>query len=128
MSARTATPLRPITEPVYTDTAAMNDIHTILTRYATTHAADLRDELAGVLTRSGRPMVPARDIEVTATETAQGWPVGCVQAGDTAVYVRQDPAGDGLLVEITTKAAAEAAALIITLDGHTLHPLTPPGA
>lgn len=122
MSARTVTPLRPLTEPGYTDTAALNDIHTILTRRATAQAGELVAELAGVLTRTGRPMVAARDIEITATETAQGWPIACVQADDTTVYVRQDPAGAGLLVEITTKTEAEASALTITLDGRTVHP------
>ena len=50
-------------------------------------------------------MVRGRDIEVTTTETALGWPVACVDAGDTTVYVRQDPAGPGLLIEICTKHA-----------------------
>ena len=36
-----------------------------------------------------------------------GWPVACTDAGDTTVYVRQAPAGTGLLIEICTKTAAE---------------------
>jgi len=125
MSVRTVTPLRPLTEPAYTADAALNDIHTILTRRATAQAGELVAELAEVLTRTGRPMVAVRDIEITATESAQGWPVACVQAEGTTVYVRQDPAGAGLLIEATTKTAAEAATLTITLDGHILHPAVP---
>ena len=45
-------------------------------------------------------MVAARDIEVTTTETGLGWPVACVQSGDTSVFIRQAPAGPGLLIEI----------------------------
>ena len=67
-------------------------------------------------------MVRARDIEITTTETALGWPVACAQAGDTSVYIRQDPAGSGLLIEICTKSVAEHDALTVSLDGHPLHP------
>ena len=52
-------------------------------------------------------MVKARDIETSTTETALGWPVACVDAGDTAVFVRQAPAGAGLVIEICTKTDAE---------------------
>ena len=70
-------------------------------------------------------MVAARDIEVTTTETALGWPVACVQSGDASVVIGQAPAGPGLLVEIATKSAAERDALRVTLDGLTLHPPQP---
>jgi len=128
MSVRTLRLLRPLTEPGYTADAALNDIHTILTRHPAAPAAELVAELGEVLTRSGRPMVAARDIEASTIETSHGWPAGCLQAGDTTVYACQDPAGTGLLVEITTKTTAEAAALTITLDGRTLHPAAPRSA
>jgi hypothetical protein len=122
MTDQVVVPLRPRTHPGYTDTAALNDIHALLT------AADPGDatlaDIAVILTRTGRPMVAARDIEITTTETALGWPVACAQAGDTSVYIRQAPSGPGLLIEITTKSAAEHDALTVTLDGHTLHPST----
>jgi hypothetical protein len=70
-------------------------------------------------------MAAARDIEITTTETVLGWPVACAQAGDTSVFIRQAPARRGLLIEITTKTAAEHDALTITLDGRTLHPAVP---
>ena len=41
--------------------------------------------------------------------------------------VRQDPAGTGLLVEITTRTAAERDALTVTLDGRRLDIPCPPG-
>jgi hypothetical protein len=69
-------------------------------------------------------MVAARDIEITTSETALGWPVACCEAGDTSVYIRQAPTGSGLLIEICTKSADEHDALTVTLDGHTLHPPT----
>ena len=44
---------------------------------------------------TGRPMIVARDIETSTAETALGWSVGCVDAGDTTVFVRQASAGTG---------------------------------
>ena len=120
MSSHTVTPLRHRAERTYSDTDAVNDIHAIVTTPSLSLTA--LAEVADVVTRTGRPLVPVRDIETSQTETALGWPVACTQAGDTAVYVRQDPAGPGLRVEITTKTAAEAAALTVTLDGSTVHP------
>jgi hypothetical protein len=121
MSDQVVVPLRPRARPGYNDTAALNDIHTLLT---TTDPGDAAlADIAVILARTGRPMVAARDIEITTTETALGWPVACAQAGDTSVYIRQAPTGPGLLIEITTKTAAEHDALTVTLDGHTLHPI-----
>jgi hypothetical protein len=123
MTDQVVLPLRPRTRPGYTDNAALNDIHTLLT---TTDPGDATlADIAVILARAGRPMVRARDIEITTTETALGWPVACVQADDTSVFIRQDPAGRGLLIEITTKSAAKHDALTVTLDGHPLHPTRP---
>jgi hypothetical protein len=115
------TPLRPRAPSAYTDTAALNDIHALLT---TTDPGDAAlADIAQILVRAGRPMVPARDIEVSVTETALGWPVACVQAGDTSVFIRQAPAGLGLLIEACTRTPAEHDSLTITLDGRPLHPI-----
>jgi hypothetical protein len=110
----TVTPLHP-RAAAYTDTAALNDIHALLTASEPGQSA-LKD-IALILGRTGRPMTPARDIEVSTTETALGWPVACVSAGDTNVYIRQAPTGTGLLIEIYTETDAEAKALTVTLDG-----------
>ena len=120
MSDQVVVPLRPRTRPGYTDTAALNDIHTLLTTSEPGDAA-LAD-IAQILARTGRPVVAVRDIEVTTLETALGWPVAFTLADDASVFVRQAPTGAGLLVEICTKTAAEHGALTVTLDGHTLHP------
>lgn len=125
MHDRTVTPLRLCTASGYSDTAALNDIHALLTSTDPGDAA-LAD-IAQILARTGRPMVAVRDIEVSTTETALGWPVACVQAGDTCAFVRQAPAGPGLLIEICTKSAAEQDALTVTLDGRTVHPAGPAG-
>jgi len=125
MHDRTVTPLRPRTPPAYTDTAALNDIHVLVT--TTDPGAGALADIARILARTGRPMTPVRDIEITTTETALGWPVACVQAGDTSVFVRQAPAGTGLLVEICAKTAAEQDALTVILDGAILHPARPGG-
>jgi hypothetical protein len=124
MTDYAVTQLRPRAAPPYGDTAALNDIHTILTTADPGQAA--LAEIAEVVARTGRPLVAARDIEISETETLLGWPVACAQAGGTAVFVRQEPAGPGLLVEITTKTDAEVGGLTVTLDGIALHPGRPP--
>ncbi len=121
MADGTVTPIRP--DPPYSDTAALNDIHVLLT--ATEPGDQALADIAAILARTGRPLSPVRDIEATTTETALGWPVACVDAGDTAVYVRQAPAGTGLAVEICTKTDTEHASLTVTLDGRPLHPAGP---
>ena len=119
MTDQVVVPLRPRARPGYTDTAALNDIHVLLT--STDPGDGALADIAVILARAGRPMVRARDIEITTTETALGWQVACAQAGDTSVYIRQDPTGPGLLIEICTKSAAEHDTLTVTLDGHHLH-------
>ena len=123
MPKNAVTALRPHAPSGYTDTAALNDIHALLTSGEPGEAA-LAD-IAQILTRAGRPMVAVRDIEVTTLETALGWPVAFTLAGDTSVFIRQAPTGTGLLIEICTKTTAEHDALTVTLDGHTLHPVRP---
>jgi hypothetical protein len=127
MSVPTATPLRLVTEPGYGDTAALNDIQAILSRTARPDAEIVLSEIADVLTRAGRPPAASRDIEVRTEENAWGWPVARVEAGDTTVLVGQKPAGPGLLIEITSRSAAEAEALSVTLDGLMLQPTGHPG-
>ncbi len=114
-------PLR--AQPGYSDAAALNDIHALIT---TTDPGDAAlADIAVIVSRTGRPMVAARDIEITTIETALGWPVACAQAGDASVFIRQAPGGSGLQVEICTKSAAEHDALTVLLDGRALHPARP---
>jgi hypothetical protein len=115
------TPLR--RDPPYTDTAALNDIHTLLT--CTDPGQETLADIAAILVRTCRLLIPARDIDTTTTQTALGWPVACVDAGETTVFVRQAPAATGLVVEICTKTDAEQGALAVTLDGRPLHPPGP---
>ena len=125
MPDRTVTLLRPRPPSGYTDTAALNDIHAILTATGTGDGAVA--DITQILALTGRPMVAARDIEITTTESALGWPVARAQAGDTSVVIRQEPASADLLIEITTTAATEHDALRVTLDGRTLHSAHPAG-
>ena len=122
MSDQVVVPLRPRTRPGYTDTAALNDIHALLT---TTDPGDATlADIAVILSRTGFFMFDSGYIEINTTETALGWPVACCEAGDTSVFIRQAPTGPGLLIEICTKSADEHDALRVVLDGHTLHPTT----
>ena len=122
MPDQNVTPLRPRAPSAYSDAAALNDIHALLT--ARDPGEGTLTDIALILGRTGRPMVAARDIEVTTTETVLGWPVACVQSGDASVLIRQAPAGPGLLIEIATNSGAEHDGLTITLDGAALHPGT----
>ena len=119
MTDRSITPLRRTGSSRYSDTAALNDIHALLT--STDPGDGALADIALILGRAGRPLMPVRDIEISATETALGRPVACVEAGDASVRVRQATDGTGLVIEICTKTATEHAALTVTLDGAPLH-------
>jgi hypothetical protein len=119
MTDRSITPLRRAGSSRYSDTAALNDIHALLT--STDPGDGALADIALILGRAGRPLIPVRDIEISATETALGRPVACVEAGDASVRVRQATDGTGLVIEICTKTATEHAALTVTLDGAPLH-------
>jgi hypothetical protein len=122
MTDSTVTPIR--RDPAaYTDTAALNDIHALLT--STDVGADTLADITAIVARTSRALIPIRDIETTSTETILGWPVACVDAGETTVFVRQATAGTGLVIEICTRTDAEQAALAVTLDGLPLHPAGP---
>jgi len=71
MPRSTVTPLHPRGRPGYTDTAALNDIHALLT---TSQDSDqpLLGDVAAILARTGRPMVRSRHIEVSTSETPIG--------------------------------------------------------
>jgi hypothetical protein len=120
MTDGTVTPLRPLASAGYSDTAALNDIHALLT--STDLGADTLADIAAIVARTSRALIPVRDIETSSTETVLGWPVACVDAGETTVFVRQAPAGPGLVIEVCTRTDTERAALVITLDGRPLHP------
>ena len=119
MTDRSITPLRRTGSSRYSDTAALNDIHALLT--STSPGDGALADIALILGRAGRPLMPVRDIEISATETALGRPVACVEAGDASLSVRQATDGTGLVIEICTKTATEHAALTVTLDGAPLH-------
>lgn len=119
--------LPPPPPPGYDERAALNDIHALLTSNSDSDRALLGD-IAAIVTRTGRPMVRARDIDAVMTETPTGWPVARTDAGDTTVVVRQDPAGPGLRIEVTTRTTAERDQLTVTVDGCCLHCPCPPGS
>jgi hypothetical protein len=122
MTDGTVTPIRR-GQHAYTDTAALNDIHTLLT--GDDLGADTLADIAAIVARTSRALVPVRDIETSCTETVLGWPVACVDAGETTIFVRQATGGTGLVVEITTRTDEEKTALAVTLDGRALHPAGP---
>ncbi|MGH3220870.1 MAG: hypothetical protein ACRDPY_19605 [Streptosporangiaceae bacterium] len=125
MNDRSIMLLRPPGTTRYSDTTALNDIHALLT--STDPGDGTLTDIALILDRAGRPLVPVRDIEISATETALGRPVARVESGDVSVLVRQATNSTGLLVEICTQTAAEHAALTVTLDGTPLHAPHPVG-
>lgn len=120
MSEETVTRLHPRGLPAYTDAAALNDIHTLLVATKGTDQ-ELLSDIAAVLLRTGRHMVRARDIDAVVTESPTGRPVARLDAEDTTVLVRQDAAGPGLQIEITTRTSVEWGQLTVTLDGRCLH-------
>ena len=109
------------------EAAALNDIHALLTASPCGSDDEVLRDIGLILARTGRPMIRSRHIEVRISETAIGWPAAHVDAEDTAVTVRQDPASGGLLVEIITRTSAERDGLTVTLDGLPVGDPYPPG-
>ena len=105
--------------PAYTDNDAINDIHVLLTSPLGQDGA--LEAIAEILARTGRPMTAGRDIEISTAETSLGWPIVRAVSAGTAVTIRQDPAGPGLRVEITTGGEA-GDDLAVTLDSRPLVP------
>src|ERR1700760_5061653 len=104
MTDGTVTPIRR-GQHAYTDTDALNDIHAMLT--STDLGADTLADIAAIVARTSRALVPVRDIETSTTETVLGWPVACVDGGETTVFVRQSTAGTGLVIEACTRTDTE---------------------
>lgn len=126
MPRSTVTRLRPREQPGYPDSAALNDIHALLTTSSPAEP-ELVADIGQILARTGRPMVRGRDIAASTSQSRIGWPIAHIDAEDTSVTIRQDPAGAGLLIKIITRTAAERDALTVTLDGRCLHHTRPPG-
>jgi hypothetical protein len=116
MSEHTTTP-RP--QSSYTDTHAVDDIHALVSKSEFLASGELA-AIAEIIERTGRPMVAGRDIDVTTTQTALGWPVITISSGGTAIIIRQEPMGTGLRADITAATQAERDSLTITLNGHPL--------
>lgn len=74
MTDHAITPLRAALAPAYSDTDALNDIHAIVTTPSLSLTA--LAEVAEVVTRTGRPLTPIRDIEAHTTQTELGLPGG----------------------------------------------------
>ena len=111
-----AAQLRPGMCGVYTDTAAMNDIHAVITSRAGAATAAL-ECIAEILVRSGRLMAPARHITATVDDDEHGLPVARIDGDGTYVTMGQDPGGPGLRIQIRTFNDDERTALVIELDG-----------
>jgi hypothetical protein len=126
MTISNVTWLRPRRGPDFTDIAALNDIHALLTA-SPDPPPELLAGVSDILARTGRPMVAGRDIEARITASPIGWPVAEVDADDTTLTIRQDPASTGLLIEITTRNPAERDRMTVTLDGRCLHHPRAPG-
>jgi len=111
----------------YSDRSALNDIHALLT--GTTRGTDQEQltDIGLILTRTGRAMVPVRDIEANVTESEHGRPIARIDADDVAVTVRQETGSSGLLIEITSSTENGADRdVTVTLDGRCLHHPCPP--
>ena len=107
--------LRPGMRGGYTGTAAMNDIHAVITSRVGAATAAL-ECIAEIRIRSGRLMAPARHITATVDDE-HGLPVARIDGDGTYVTIGQDQADPGLRTRIRTCNDGERAALIVELDG-----------
>ena len=93
----------------------MNDIHALLTGPGGLTAGEVAASVAEIGARTRRPLARTRMITAEVTEDRHGMPAAQVNTDGTVVAVRQH--GPGLLIQVTTRDAAEAAVLVVTVDG-----------
>jgi hypothetical protein len=110
-------PIRPGLTASYGDTRAIGDIHAVLTGAACLSGDETAACVAEIIARTGRRLEPVREITAEVTWDGPGMPVARVDADGTVVLVSQDPGGPGGLIQVTTRNPAEAAGLVITVDG-----------
>jgi len=115
--SHTGTPIRQGPAARYGDTQAVNDIHALLTTPAGLTADEVAAAVSDIIARTGRSLARARMILAEVAEDTYGMPVARVDADGTVTLVSQDPHGPGVLIRVTTSDAAEAAGLVITVDG-----------
>lgn len=122
-------PIRPGLAARYGDAQAMNDIHALLTGATPLTADEVAACVAEIVARTGRRLDRARTITAEVTRGRRGMPVARVDADGTVVLVGQDPDGSGVLLQVTTRAPAEAAGLVIAVDGRVVShsPVRPTG-
>ncbi len=121
----TVTPLRPRTRrPLYTDTAALNDIHTLLT--ATEPGQATLEDIA-LDPGPDRPADDPRPATSRSPPPRPPWagPSPASDAGDTNVYVRQAPSRRGPADRDLHRDRRRGSALTVTLDGALLRPAGP---
>jgi hypothetical protein len=115
--SHTVTPVRQGPAARYGDTQAVNDIHALLTAPGGLTSEEVTAAVADIIARTGRSLARARMILAEVAEDTYGMPVARVDADGTVVLVSQDPDGPGVLIQVATGDAAEAAGLVITIDG-----------
>jgi len=109
--------IRPGPAARYDDTQAMNDIHALITAMEALTDGEVAASVGEIVARTGRPLAPARMITAEVTEDRHGMPTALVDADGAVVAVGQDPGGPGVLVQVTTRDAAESAGLVVAIDG-----------
>ena len=109
--------IRPGPAARYDDTQAMNDIHALVTGLEGLTDGEIAASVGAIVARTGRPLVRARMITAEVTEDRRGMPTALVDTDGAVVAVSQDPDGPGVLVQVTTRDAAESAGLVVTIDG-----------
>jgi hypothetical protein len=105
-TTRSVTRLRPGRTAAYDDTAAMEDIHALLTSDIAPRGSEALACIAEILARTGRSLTPAGHISADVAVDGEGLPVGHIDVGGTHVYVGQDPGSPGIWVRIQTSADA----------------------
>ena len=110
-------PTRPGLAARFDDTQAMNDIHALVTALDGLTDGEVAASVGEIVARTGRPLVRARMITAEVTEDRHGMPAALVDTDGTVVAVGQDPGGPGVLVQVTTRDAAESAGLVVAIDG-----------
>ncbi len=113
-------PIAPCPSAGYGDTAALNDIHAVLTTPSPLTAEDALQAVAGFVARTGRPMFPSRVITAVMEDDPFGMPVARIDAEGTTILITPALNATGLLIHVTPRDQAEEDALVIDVNGKTV--------
>jgi hypothetical protein len=117
-----ATPLRADSRG-FDDTAAMNDIQSLLTSPDRSQGEEAIDEIAEIVARTGRSLAVPRLFRISQGTGDSGLPYATIDAEGTVIRAAQDSVTGSVTVTIWTTSSHDERFLNVEVDGHEVAPI-----